>query len=215
MHRPASQEQAPLAQPRVRRRRRRRSPGSGFPYNTPFAIAAVVFVAAFVVPIVWVFLAVDFGGGGGGFGGVESHDGPSLVPRERFSQAWGKVREEAGSEGSLTVLRVAPDRIDAVVNRAGGQRLNVQVRADLSVLRFPAGSGGQRGLSLSRFDTGLPDRLLRRAAKRAGASRDDVNYLALSATPALGGGGIWSVFFKDGRHVTADYDGSNMRVPGQ
>jgi hypothetical protein len=209
-HRPA-----PHAQQRPRRRRARR-PGSGFPYNAPFAIAALIFVAAFVVPVVWVFLAVDFGGSGGnGFGGTESHDGPSLVPRERFSQAWVKVRDEAGPEGSLTVLRVAPDRIDAVLKQPGDRLLNIQVRGDLSVLRFSAGSSTQRGLSVRRFDTALPERLVRRAAERAGASREDLSYLALSATPTAGSGGVWSIFFDGGRHVVADYDGSNMRVPGQ
>ncbi len=190
-----------------------RRPRWSLPFSVPIAVAALVFVALFALPFVLVFRSFD--GGGGGFSGVGSHDGPSLVPRERFARAWEKVREEGGAEASLAVLRVAPDRIDAILHQPGGERVNVQVRADLHVLRFPAGTGAERGLSLRRFDVGLPERLVRRAAERVGAARDDLSYLALSATPSFGGGGVWSIFFDGGRHVIADYDGSNMRVPGQ
>ena len=187
-------------------------PRGSLPFSLPIAIVALVFVALFVLPFVLVFRSFD--GDGGGFSGVESHDGPSLVPRERFARAWEKVLAESGSEASLGLLRVAPDRIDAIVNQPGGSRVNIQVRADLSVMQLPAGSDSNRGLSLRRFDTALPERLVRRAAERVGASRDDLSYLALSVTRSFGSGGVWSIFF-GGRFVIADYDGSNMRVPGQ
>lgn len=191
-------------------RRRRRAAGYGFPFNAPFAVAGLLFALVFIVPFVWVLLSVDFGGSGAG-GGIGSRDGPSLVPAERFEEAWGKVRAEAGPEDSLVVLRVAPERIDAILASPGGERRSVQVWADLSVMGFPAGRGGsERGLSLRRLDPALPERLVRRAAERLGAARDELDYLVLS-----GVGGGWSIFFDGGRYAIADVDGSNMRVPGQ
>jgi hypothetical protein len=213
---PASER--PLASVPVYRERR------GLPWGAPvIAIVALVFVAVMVLPFVFAFDAFDgldgdggSGGGGAPFGG--SNDGPSLVPRERFASAMGKVREEAGSEASIQVLRVAPDRIDAIVRRSNGRRANIQVLPDLDVRVFDIGTtgGGERGLSLGRIDAALPERLARRAAERVRARPDDLSYMALAATPMLGGGGIWSIFFNGGtRHAVADLDGSNLRVPGQ
>lgn len=192
--------------------RRRRRAGGGFPYNAPFAIAALLFVAVMVIPVIVAFTAVDFGGSSGS-PGIGSRDGPSLLPAERFEKAWAKVRAKAGPEDTLDVLRVAPERIDAIVASPGGQRYSIQVWGNLSVTSFPAGTvSGARGMSLRRLDTALPARVVARAAERLKVSRDSFDYLALSA---LGGTGSISVFFEGGRYATADIDGRNMRVPGQ
>ena len=192
--------------------------GFGFMSGLPVAFIAILFVAAFALPI--FFLLTSIGGDDdiGGLSGPGSGDGPSLIPRERFERAYARVRDEAGSEGSLTVLRIAPERIDAVVRKAGGERASIQVTSDLDVRSFPAGvaTAAERGLSLRRLDPALPDRLVRRAARRLEVSPDDIDYLALSAVGGgVGGGGVWSLFFDGGGHVVADLDGSNMRVPGQ
>ena len=124
----------------------------------------------------------------------------------------------AGTEASLVVLRVAPDRIDAVVRRSSGDQVNIQVLPHLDVRIIRAGSGAQRGLSLNRIDPAVPERVVRAGAERVRADRNDVSYLALTSIPSLGGGGLWSVFFSGGgaaRYVIADLDGSNVRVPGQ
>ena len=176
---------------------------------------ALVFVALFTVPMVLVFSSMDGGGGFQGGPGAGSRDGPSLVPRERFAQAWAKVRDETGPEESLTILRVAPDGVNAIVKGARGNQRLILVGPDLSVREFPGGSSSQRGLSIRRFDTALPERLVRRAAERVGQRPSDINYLALSAIPSARGGGVWSIFFDRGRHLTADLDGSSMRVIGQ
>ncbi|HEX8742726.1 MAG TPA: hypothetical protein VF712_06305 [Thermoleophilaceae bacterium] len=188
-----------------------------FPVSLPMAIVALVFVLVMVGPFIAVFGVFSGDDGVGGFDSPASHDGPSLVPRERFARALEKVREEAGSEASLTALRVAPERIDAVVVRAGGGQASVQVLPDLDVRTFSAGPGGQRGLSLRRIDPAVPQRLARRAAERLGRKPGDLSYMAL-VPMSLGGGGMWSVFFSGGgtgRFVVADLDGSNVRVPGQ
>lgn len=194
-------------------------PRRRLPFSLPMAIAALVFVGIFVIPFVAVFSVFD----GDDIAGVDSsssqsHDGPSLVPRERFEKAMAKVRAEAGSEASLTVLRVAPDRIDAIVTRAGGGRASIQVLPDLDTRTFGVGGGGQRGLSLRRIGPAMPERLLARASERLGVPRGDLSYMALTSIPSVGGGGTWAIFFEGGapgRFMTANLDGSNLRAPGQ
>jgi hypothetical protein len=115
-------------------------------------------------------------------------------------------------------MRVAPDRIDAVIRRSNGERASIQVLADLDTRMYGAAGTGPRGLSLSRINPAVPDRVVRAGAERVGARRSDVSYLALAPVPSLGGGGIWSVFFSGGngnRYAIADLDGGNVRVPGQ
>jgi len=189
-----------------------------FPVSIPMAIAALVFVVVMAAPFVAVFGVFSGDGvfGGSGSPSTSAHEGPSLVPRERFARALKSIRAEAGSEASLTALRVAPERIDAIVVRASGEPASIQVHADLEVNTYGAGGGGRRsGLSLGRIDPAVPERLVRRAAERVRADPDDLSYMALAGTGSFGGGGIWSVFFSGGRYATADLDGSNLRVPGQ
>lgn len=192
-----------------------------FPAGLGMGIFALLFVAAFVVPIVLVFTSlggedgIGGTGGFGGFGGTGSHDGPSLVKPDRFESAMGKVQDRAGPEASLAVLRVAPERINAIVRAPGGKRTTISVQPDLSVTTLPAGiAGSERGVSMRKIDPALPQRLARRAAVRLRTRPADLDYMALTAIESFGGGGSWSIFF-DGRLVIADLDGSNLRVPGE
>jgi hypothetical protein len=205
----ASPVDAPIrAHPPLPRRR--------LPFSAPMAFFALVFVAVMVVPFILAFGVFSDDEISGGFGSSpSSHDGPSLVPAKRFGKAMEKVRAEAGSEATLIAIRLAPDRVDATVRRAGGEQVLVQVLADLTVRRFNAGSSGNRGLSLRRVDPRVPDRLVRAAAERLRVDRGDVTYLVLASVPTFGGGGIWSAFFDGGRYVIADLDGRNVRVPGE
>jgi hypothetical protein len=188
-------------------------PRRRLPFNPIVAIVAIGFVAVMVLPFVFAFNAFD-SDGPSGFD-LDDHDGPSLVSKDRFSKAMAKVRDEAGPEASLTALRLAPDRLDAVVAKAGGGLSTIQVLPDLHVRAFGASTGSSpRGLSLRRIDPAVPDRLLRRAAERLGLSHDDLNYMALSG---VGGNATWAIFFTGGgtgRFATADLDGSNLRIPG-
>jgi hypothetical protein len=208
-HLTAWQVESPVhAHPPLPRRR--------LPFNGPMAFFALVFVAVMVVPFILAF-GVFFNEEriSGGFDSPSSHDGPSMIPAKRFEKAMGRVRKEAGSEATLTAIRLAPDRVDATVRKAGGDSVLIQVLPDLSVRRFNAGSNGQRGLSLRRVDPRVPDRVVRAGAERLRVKRGDVSYLVLAATPTVGGGGIWSAYFGPGSYVIADLDGRNVRVPGQ
>jgi hypothetical protein len=193
-------------------------PRRRFPFSPLIAVVAIVFVAVSVLPFVLAFNAFD--GADDNISGFDtgSHDGPSLVPRERFSKALDKIRDEAGREASITVLRIEPERIDAVVVRGrGGGTASIQVLPDLHVRTFGAGGSGQRGLSFGKVNPAMPERLVRRAAERLRVRPDDLNYLALTSVKGHAGGGVWSVFFAGGgagRFATADLDGSNLRTPG-
>lgn len=193
-------------------------PRRRLPFNGPMAFFALVFVAVMVVPFILAFgLFFDDERISGGVDSPSSHDGPSMIPAKRFEKAMDKVRSEAGSEATLTAIRLAPDRMDATVRRAGGQAVLIQVLPDMSVRRFNAGSNGRRGLSLRRVDPRVPDRLVRAGAERLRVKRGEVDYLVLAAVPRFGGGGIWSAYFTGsgaGRYVIADLDGRNVRVPG-
>lgn len=200
--------QVPMHPPLPRRR---------LPFHPVIAVVAIVFVALFVLPFVLAFNAFDDADDNISGFDTGSHDGPSLVPRDRFAKALDKIRDEAGSESSITVLRVESERIDAVVVRAGGGTATIQVLPDLHVRTFSAGGGGQRGLSFGKVDPAVPERLVRRAAERLGVKPNDLNYMALTSVKGHAGGGIWSVFFAGGgagRFATADLDGSNLRTPG-
>jgi hypothetical protein len=194
-------------------------PRRRLPISLPVALLALGFVAIMVIPFVGVFgVLSDDGGGIRAPGSADSHDGPSLIQRERFGRALTKIKELSGSEASLVGMRVAPDRIDALVRRSSGERTGIQVLADLDARMYGAAGTGPRGLSLNRIDPAVPDRVVRAGAERVGARRSDVSYLALAPVPSLGGGGIWSVFFSGGtgnRYAIADLDGGNVRVPGQ
>jgi hypothetical protein len=176
-------------------------------------LVAIVVVGAPALITFSVLRDVDEGGGTSGFGGG-SHDGPSLVGRKPFARALEEVRRESGPEASLVALRLDPERLSAVVRRADGSRKVINVLADFDVATFPAGQGGERGLSLNRIDPGVPTRLVRAAAERLRQDPDDVSYLALSSIRSIGGGGVWSVFFQSGPPVSADLDGSNIQTPG-
>jgi hypothetical protein len=194
------------------RRYRDRDLGPALP-----ALIGIVIVTAVAVPIILTLVSfMTSSGGGGGFGGSGSHDGPSLVKRDRMAKALQKIDEQLGPEGTVTVLRVSPERIDAVVREASGSQRSVQVHPDLSTSWFGAGrSGTDDGLSLERIDPAAPERIARRGARLVDARPGDLDYMALTSNP-ITGGGIWAAFFGAGRGpVTANLAGTEVSAPGQ
>lgn len=198
---------------RIRAPRRFPRPSGGTLFVVLMALLVVglpVFIT--ITALSGVDDAFDGGGGSGGSGG--DGDGPSLVRPDRFRAALEKVKDEAGSEGSLVAMRLDADRVSAVIRRGDGTRSVVVVNRDLDDTVLPAGEGGGRGLSLNRIDPAVPDRLVRRVAERLGRSPDDLSYLAVTPLPTTPSGGQWSIFFDRGRFFTAELDGSNLTRPG-
>jgi hypothetical protein len=208
-------ESPPEEAQRIRVPRRRFPRPSGATVFVVLMALLVVGLPAFITITVLSDVDDAFDGGGGGGGGGGSGDEPSLVRPDRFRPALEKVKEEAGSEGSVIAFRLDPERLSAVIRRSDGTGAVVIVERDLDERVLPAGQGGGRGLSLNRIDPAVPDRLARRVAERLGRPVDDLSYLALTAIPTNRTGGTWSVFFKSGTFYVADLDGSNLTRPGQ
>ena len=182
-------------------------------------IAALLFVAIPALIVISVIDSVDDVGRPGGSDAFDGEaDGPSLVRADRFGPALERVKDRAGSEGSLVAMRLDPDRVSAVVRKADGTRSVIVVAPDLDVTELPAGSGGGRGLSLNRIDPAVPERLVRAAAERRGVKPDALSYMAVTPLPRSRSGGQWSIFFDppgSNRMVVADLDGRNITVPGE
>jgi hypothetical protein len=107
----------------------------------------------------------------------------SLIRRDTFGAAVERLR--TAGLGRLTLLRVAPARIDARLLTRGGRLRNVQLRHD-------------------GVETAAPERLARAASRRLGVPAARVDYLVLTKSG-------WSVVFEGGRQFSADDAGRNLR----
>jgi hypothetical protein len=129
----------------------------------------------------------------------------SLIAHDSFAAALERLR--ASRLGRLTLLRVAPERIDARLLTRGGRLRNVQLRHDGRLRDFGASAGGfgfVDTIAYARVDRAAPERLTRSAAKRLGVPVARVDYVVLTT---LG----WSVVFKGGRQFAADAHGRGLR----
>ena len=81
----------------------------------------------------------------------------------------------------------------------------VQVRADGTVSDVATPVGG--GVKRLRVNTSAPNRIVRRAAKRAGRGPERVSYLVLL-------GNEWQLFFDDGLHYSASANGRKVKRVG-
>lgn len=133
----------------------------------------------------------------------------SLLRPADFAAAMRRLREER--LGRLTLVRVAPERIDARLLTRGGRLRSVQVRHD-GELRAFAASGGGFGFvdtfAFSSVDAAVPERLTRAAAKRLGRPVTRLDYLVVTAT---GGDIRWGAYFKGGQYFLADARGRIIR----
>jgi hypothetical protein len=129
----------------------------------------------------------------------------SLIRRDTFGAAVERLR--TAGLGRLTLLRVAPARIDARLLTRGGRLRNVQLRHDGELRDFGASAGGfgfVKTIPFSRVETAAPERLARAASRRLGVPAARVDYLVLTKSG-------WSVVFEGGRQFSADDAGRNLR----
>lgn len=178
------------------------------------AIAGFVFAVALAVA---VFLAVFLDGDEADSGRPAEGGGASLIRPDRLEPALAVVRREAGVESTIVALRLAPDRLDAVMREPGGGRTVVQIGADLDPTAVSAGSTGssERGIGVTRIDPSAPERIVRRGARLVERDPGDVDYLALSVSP-IDGDASWVLFFEGGAGapILAGLDGSDVRLAG-
>ena len=126
----------------------------------------------------------------------------SLLRPFAFGAAIKRLRN--GGYGRLTNLRVAPERIDAILLTKGGALRNVQIVPGGAVRQFGTATGGFRGvptMSLAGINSGAPQRLTRSAAERLGVPASRVNYLVYTQ---FGGVAQWNVYFTGGQIFSAD-----------
>jgi pyruvate/2-oxoglutarate dehydrogenase complex dihydrolipoamide acyltransferase (E2) component len=129
----------------------------------------------------------------------------SLIRRASFGTAVARLR--SAGLGRLTLLRVAPARIDARLLTRGGRLRNVQLRHDGELRDFGASAGGfgfVDTIPFSRVDLAAPERLARAASRRLGVLPARVDYLVLTTAG-------WSVVFEGGRQFAADRAGRHLR----
>ena len=104
----------------------------------------------------------------------------SLVRRANFARALRRLR--SARLGSVSSLRVAPERINAGLLTKGGRLRNVQLTFDGELKRF--GSSGP-GFSFvgtvpfAQLNTAAPERLARQAARRLKRKISTLNYVSL------------------------------------
>ncbi len=136
----------------------------------------------------------------------------SLLRPAAFRLAVARLR--SGGHGRLTNLRVAPERIDAILLTQDGRMRIVRVAPDgvARVVHTSArGFAGAKTMSLAAIDAGAPQRLTRSAAGRLERSTSDVRYLVYSQ---FGGTMRWTVFFGSGAAFSADARGRIVRRIG-
>jgi hypothetical protein len=202
---------APAWTPPTHARRRRRGGGIG------------LLVALFVIIPIAVTIAggiIAFNAGSDALDDItstiESGSGNSSISRSRTKSA-GTSLVGAGAlkaalaqlpKGDITMLRVAPERIDAIVNVDGRQHA-VQVTAggDVQDITTPGGATGDP----VKPNAAAPMRIARTAARRAGQPISQVNYLVLIH---LLDKDEWQLFFKDGTHFSGSANGKHVRKVG-
>jgi hypothetical protein len=106
--------------------------------------------------------------------------------------------------GRLVSLRVAADQIQAQTVRGGTRHIaTVGFDGDVTDTMTPA----PPSQPTVEPDTGAPLRMVRTAARRAGRTAGDVDYLVVFA-------GTWQLFFKDGKHYSANAAGRKVKQVG-
>jgi hypothetical protein len=119
-----------------------------------------------------------------------------------------KVRANPG--GKLLLLRLAPERADLQLSRAGGGMSILQLRYDggRSLVRTSSGGSASESIMFSKIDRDAPSRLVRSAARRLGRKTSSIDYLVLIN---ILDGPRWSAYFKGGAAFQGDAHGKIVR----
>jgi hypothetical protein len=135
--------------------------------------------------------------------GVETR---SLIRRANFAAALETL--QGAGVGRPTMLRVAPDRIDATLVK--GRKLHqVQITADGELRELGSGVAARTraGVGYGAIDAAAPERLTRAAATRRHPARS-IDYVLFTAGPPA----TWGAYFQRGRIVIGDRRGRPQRV---
>jgi hypothetical protein len=129
----------------------------------------------------------------------------SLIRAQNFRKALDTL---AGAGFGLpTSLRIAPERVDAVLIE-DGQVHNVQITPDGHLKDLGSGPGIGTPFGFKAIDPTAPERIVRRGANGKHPPRT-INYVLISAGPPLAVGAYFN-----GRIVIGDRHGRPQRVIG-
>lgn len=113
--------------------------------------------------------------------------------------------------GSLTLLRVASDRLDATLALPGQRLREAEYRSGSgwSVLATSPGATGTPVVARASVDTSAPARIAAAAQRRLHRAASTINYLVLLK---VAGSLQWETYFTDGAHASADAHGRGLQV---
>jgi hypothetical protein len=128
----------------------------------------------------------------------------SLIRRDNFANALQQLQD--ADLGRPTMLRIAPERIDATLLK--GDQLNVvQITPDGELRRFGSSPGNGPAIAFKAIDPAAPEKLVRRGATR-NAPASSINYVLVTPSDQL----AVNAYYKGGRIVIGDRNGRPVRV---
>jgi hypothetical protein len=128
----------------------------------------------------------------------------SLIRENNFASAMQTLADSG--LGRPTMLRIAPERIDAQLLDGNTMHI-VQVTPDGELREFGTSQGTGEAMAYKAIDTSAPERLVRRGSTAKSPPRN-INYLVMSPGPPL----FLGAYFKSGRIVIGDAHGKPQRV---
>ena len=132
--------------------------------------------------------------------------GRSMVAPANFAKAVQRL--ERSGMGQITLLRLAPERLDVQVAKGGRER-SAQITYAGRFTRGPAvGGSSATPLAYADIEPGAPARLVR-GSRRFGVRPRGINYLVLMDLPGIGK--RWVAYFKNGVYVQGDQSGRGAR----
>jgi hypothetical protein len=134
--------------------------------------------------------------------------GRSLIAPANLRQALTRLR--GANLGRPGTLRLAPDRIDAVMVKGTRQTAaQLTYAGDLAHADAGSATGTTATVPFGAIDARAPSRLVRGSAARFKVGAGSIDYLVLSRFP--GTGVQWVAYFKGGTYVQGDARGRVVR----
>ena len=151
-------------------------------------------------------------------GEVTSASAESLLRAERLGRALTLIGAAGPAGSTVESLRLTPTAINAVIAEPNGRRHSVDIDLALALTKQESGAVRGEGPQAAEIDASMPTRLIDRARRNFGLKPGDLDYVLLSARSGQPGKATWGLYYSEpplDNDLTADFDGSNLRVIGQ
>jgi hypothetical protein len=140
----------------------------------------------------------------------------SLTEPANFKRALGVIDASLPEGGYIETLRLAPDRINALIVEPSGLRRTLNLDAALGTTGTQAGSADGRGLDPQDIPADGPERVIEQAEKKYGLQPEDFDYMV--AGPVVLLEPSWTAFWKQplkDNALSARLDGSGIHRLGE